>query len=265
MTSSVTAVDKLLDLAGHTAIVTGASGGIGSAIAMRLAEAGAQVAFHYQSNVNAARNIVDAIENDGGRACAVAADLRHEADCNTLLDATLETLGRATILINCAGIQPVSELLRTSAGELEDVVHSNVSAPVMLTRLFANRYTGARSYSNCSVTHIASIEGMQPVAGHSHYASSKAALIMFTRAAAQELGPMGIRVNCVSPGLIDRPGLEHDWPDGVSRYRQAAPLGRIGKGRDIADAGLFLCSDAARWISGTNLIVDGGVSCAPTW
>ena len=88
---------------------------------------------------------------------------------------------------------------------------------------------------------------------------------MFTRAAALEYGAQGIRVNCVSPGLIDREGLADDWPEGVGRWQQRVPLGRLGTAKDVADAVLFLLSPAARWISGTNLVVDGGMSAQSRW
>jgi NAD(P)-dependent dehydrogenase (short-subunit alcohol dehydrogenase family) len=117
-----------------------------------------------------------------------------------------------------------------------------------------------------AIVNIASIEGLQPAFDHSHYAASKAAVIMHTRAAALELGSRGIRVNCVSPGLIDVAGrLEHAWPSGVERWHAAAPLHRLGRPDDVADAVLFLASDAARWITGANLVVDGGVLARNTW
>ena len=117
-----------------------------------------------------------------------------------------------------------------------------------------------------AIVNIASIEGLQPAFDHSHYAASKAAVIMHTRAAALELGRRGVRVNCVSPGLIDvEGGLEHAWPSGVERWHAAAPLHRLGRPDDVADAVLFLASDAARWITGANLVVDGGVLAHNTW
>jgi len=116
-----------------------------------------------------------------------------------------------------------------------------------------------------AIVNIASIEGLQPAFDHSHYAASKAAVIMHTRAAALELGRAGIRVNSVSPGVIEAPGIEESWPEGVARWRAAAPLERLGHPSDVADAVLFLVSPAARWITGANLVVDGGVLARNTW
>jgi NAD(P)-dependent dehydrogenase (short-subunit alcohol dehydrogenase family) len=113
--------------------------------------------------------------------------------------------------------------------------------------------------SGGAVVNISSIEGIQPAPKHSHYVAAKGGVIMFTRAAANELGEHKIRVNAVSPGLVWRDGLDQDWPDGVERYQKAAPLKRVGMPDEVADACLFLASPAARWITGINLVVDGGV------
>ena len=267
MNTSVTPVSKLLDLTGKAVIVTGASGGIGAAIAQRLGEAGAKIAVHYHQHTEPAMATASAIVDSGSIACAIGADLRTETGCRSLLEQTVRQIGDPDILVNNAGIQPVSALMELSATELEDVLRSNITAPISMSRLFAEHQLkrNSKTADNLSITNIASIEGLQPAAGHSHYASSKAALIMFTKAAAQEFGPHGIRVNAVSPGLINRPGLEENWPEGVERYQAASALGRIGENMDIADAVLFLSSAAARWVSGSNLVVDGGVSGAPTW
>ena len=266
MNTSVTPVSRLLDLQGKTAIVTGASGGIGSAIAHRLAQAGARVAVHFHSNSASAERVVEGIRLIGGNASAIRADLRDEAECKSLLEQTTGDLGLPCILVNNAGIQPVSHIPDLTNTETHEVLSTNIATPVLLTRLFATlQIDGNSSNSTSSITNIASIEGLHPASGHAHYASSKAALIMFTRAAAVELGVHGIRVNAVSPGLINRDGLAENWPEGVQRYTAAAPLGTIGEATDIADSVLFLSSAAARWITGTNLVVDGGVSSAATW
>jgi len=267
MPQSITPVNELLDLHGKIALVTGASGGIGSAIAQRLAEAGAKVAVHYYTDSDQANAVTDRINKSGGDASTIKADLRLEADCQQLLEHSVVKLGLPDILVNNAGAQPVSSLINMTTTELNDVLSTNIAAPVLLTRLFAamQKDNALDAGRNASITNIASIEGLQPRAGHSHYASSKAALIMFTRAAALELGQHGIRVNAVSPGLIHRDGLEQDWPEGVNAYAGAAPLGTIGNNTEIANAVLFLSSSAAQWITGSNLVVDGGVSCVPAW
>ena len=110
-----------------------------------------------------------------------------------------------------------------------------------------------------AIVNIASVEGETPAPMHSHYTSAKAGTLMHTRSAALELGPHGIRVNAVSPGLIWREGIEEGWPEGVERWKETAPLGRLGMPDEVADACLFLASPTARWISGASLAVDGGI------
>jgi NAD(P)-dependent dehydrogenase (short-subunit alcohol dehydrogenase family) len=146
----------------------------------------------------------------------------------------------------------------------------NVVGVAAMTREAAMAMNAASSPSpeggaTKAIVNISSIEGIQPAFGHSHYAASKAAVVMHTRAAALELGPAGVRVNCVSPGLIDAAGLDVAWPEGIGRWLEVAPLGRLGHPSDVADAVLFLASPAARWISGANLVVDGGVLAHNTW
>jgi NAD(P)-dependent dehydrogenase (short-subunit alcohol dehydrogenase family) len=119
-----------------------------------------------------------------------------------------------------------------------------------------------KSAGGGAIVNIASIAATSPGPDHSHYNSAKAAVVMLTRSAAQELGRFGIRVNAVSPGVIGREGIEEQWPEGVARWRARAPLKRRGRPDDVADACLFLASAASRWITGHDLIVDGGVMAA---
>jgi NAD(P)-dependent dehydrogenase (short-subunit alcohol dehydrogenase family) len=249
-------VARLLDLTGQVAIVTGASGNIGAGIARRLHEAGASVAVH----ANARREGADAIVSElGSRAIAIVGDV--ERDAAALCAVTVEAFGAVNIVVNNAGIQPVAPINAISAHDMSEMLRVNVGGVAAMTREAAALMTGDR----CSVVNISSIEGLQPAFMHSHYCASKAAVIMHTRAAALELGPQGIRVNCVSPGLIDVDGLEEGWPDGVARWAAAAPLHRRGTPGDIADAVLFLVSPAAKWVTGANLVVDGGVLAHNTW
>ena len=139
----------------------------------------------------------------------------------------------------------------------------NVAGVAAMTQAAA-RHLIARA-SGGAIVNIASIEGVQPAHGHTHYAASKAAVIMHTRAAALELGAHGIRVNAVAPGLIDRAGLVDAWPDGVARWQAACPLERLGTADDVVRRRSVLLSDMARWISGATLPVDGGMLARPTW
>jgi NAD(P)-dependent dehydrogenase (short-subunit alcohol dehydrogenase family) len=249
------AVASLLDLSGRVAVVTGASGTIGAGIARRLHEAGASVLVHAGTRPEAAEALAAEL---GGRGRAAGGDV--ERDAGAICRAAVEAFGALHVVVNNAGIQPVAPLDEIGTAGAAEMLRVNVGGVIAMTREAAGLMpTGG------AVVNVSSIEGLQPAHGHSHYAASKAAVIMHTRAAALELGPRGIRVNCVSPGLIDAPGLAEAWPEGVARWHAAAPLQRLGQPDDVADAVLFLSSDAARWITGANLVVDGGVLARNTW
>jgi NAD(P)-dependent dehydrogenase (short-subunit alcohol dehydrogenase family) len=245
-------------LAGTVALVNGAGGLVGHGIALRFAQAGAAVVAHSRrSDVSA---LVAGITATGGRATGAKADLTEPDECRRLVREAAEWGGRLDAVVNNAGVQPVQDLAGMTAAQWRAVLDVNVTSAFCCTQAAAEVLPAGGS-----VTHIASIEGTHPAAGHAHYSASKAALIMHARSAALEYGPRGIRVNTVSPGLIDRPGLADDWPDGVDRWTRAAPLVRLGRPEDVGDACVFLASPMASWITGNNLVVDGGISARPTW
>jgi 3-oxoacyl-[acyl-carrier protein] reductase len=249
-------------LEGQVALVTGAGGGIGRGIALRFAQAGAAVAVHYRTNAEAAREVVALIADSGGRAVALRAELTVESECRRVVREAADWGGGAlTALVNNAGVQPVQELPGMTVGDWRAVVDANVSSVFACTQAAAEVMRDTHG----SITHIASIEATQPAPLHAHYSASKAAVVMHARSAALEYGPYGIRVNTVSPGLIDREGLAEAWPDGVRRWQQAVPTGRLGRPEDVGDACVFLASPMASWITGHDLVVDGGVSARPTW
>ncbi|MCB2224845.1 MAG: SDR family oxidoreductase [Actinobacteria bacterium] len=244
----------LVDLSGKVVVVTGAGRGIGAGIARRCSEAGASVVAHSRSTGSAPLP---------GPAAAVQADLTADGAPAAVVGAALEAFGRIDGLVNNAGIQPRSSFADLDDASWAEMIDTDLTAVHRMTRAVAAQM--AQQGGGGSIVHIASIEGRQPAPFHGHYATAKAGLIMHARAAALEYGPDGIRVNTVSPGLIDRPGLEDDWPEGVARWHAAAPLGRMGTPEDVGDACVFLLSGLARWVSGADLVVDGGVLAHPTW
>ena len=248
--------NDLLNLSGRTAVVTGGAGGIGTAICQVLARAGAHVCIHYRSSEAGALALKEQIEQSGGSASAVYADVTGKADMERLFGAVGSGAGRVDILINNAGVYPVSPFLEISEAEYELMMDANVRSVMLCTQAFAGRVI--KQGGGGAVVNIASIAASGVLDMHSHYCAAKSAVVMFTRAAARELGAHNIRVNAVSPGLIWREGLDEGWPEGVARYKQAAALHSVGQAEDVANACLFLVSRASKWITGTDLVVDGG-------
>ena len=239
-------------LTGKAALVTGATGGIGAGIARRLAAHGARVLAHYRTRPPEDPDVL-----------AAQADLREPAEVDRLLEIAVDRLGGLDVVVNNAGVQPVQPLSELTLADWRAVFAGNVDTAFLVTKagakIMVERGTGG------SIVAIGSIEGSVPAVGHAHYASAKAALLMHTKAAALEYGPHGIRVNAVSPGLISRPGIEEAWPEGVQSWTSKAPLGRLGTPEDVGDVCVFLASDLSRWITGHNLVVDGGMGVRPAW
>lgn len=252
---------ELLDFTDRVVLITGAARGIGAGIARRFAQAGAAVAINYRSSEADAAALVVAIQSAGGEAAAFQADVTQREDVARLIDSVVARLGRLDVLINNAGSYPSNDLLEMPDAEWNAVIASNLRSVHLCTQLAARQMIAQGEGG--AIVNLTTIEAFSPAPGHSHYDAAKAGVAMHTRAAAQELGRHGIRVNAVAPGLIWRDGIEAGWPEGVERYRQAAPLGRLGRPEDVADACLFLASPAARWITGVSLTVDGGVMARP--
>jgi len=252
-------VSNLLDLTGRTALVTGAGGGIGAAISRTLAAAGARVILHYHNSKAGARNLAGEINAERIIKCDLSKPAKIKAMVNTLASEERTP----DLLVNNAGIQTASPLLEADAQVWQGINEVNLGGVYALTKYFAKALV-AQGRSG-AIVNIASIEGLDPAEGHAHYAASKAGVLMYTRASALELGAHNIRVNAIAPGLISRPGIEQDWPDGVKRWHARAPLSRLGTGEDIANAVLFLLSPAAVWISGNTLQVDGGMGAQNRW
>ena len=251
----------MTELTGKRALVTGSKSGIGFAIAKRLVQAGAEIILHARndsSEVEAAKIKLAKLANED--ISTVFGDFSDPNSCCSLFEAIKKESKPIDILVNNAAIQPVCALADLGPSEISQMLETNLQVPIMMTRYFAEY-----SENGGSIVNICSIEGITPAINHSHYAASKAGLINFTKASALELGSKNIRVNSICPGLTDRQNLDKDWPQGVQNWLENVPLKRLGTGEDIANATLFLVSDAASFITGANLIVDGGMECVPGW
>lgn len=254
---------QLPDLSGKNVVVTGGEGGIGRGIVRRFAAAGARVLIHYRSSAERAEAFADELRAEGYSVETAAADLRYPEQAERLMQDAVRLLGGVDVLVNNAGVQPVQPLDGMTSADWHEVIDANLNATFATTQaaVAAMRAAGHGG----SVIHIASIEATTPARNHSHYCASKAGIVMHARTSALEYGEYGIRVNTVSPGLIDREGLAENWPEGVASWTENAPLGRLGTAADIGNACVFLASDSASFITGQDLQVDGGMSAAPSW
>jgi 3-oxoacyl-[acyl-carrier protein] reductase len=246
----------LTDLSGRVALVTGGSRGIGRAIAIRLAQGGAKIAFNYRGNHEAAQDVLAEIKGGGAHAMAVAGDVSVQADVDRVVSAAIEAFGRIDILVNNAGITRDTLLLRMTEEDWDAVLDTNLKSAFLVTKAVTRGMLRQRSGR---IVNITSVSGLLGNAGQSNYAASKAGMIGFTRSVAREVASRGITVNAVAPGFI-----ETDIWAGVSEEARKsilamAPLGYIGDPKDVAEVVAFLGSDAGRYITGQTLNVDGGL------
>jgi 3-oxoacyl-[acyl-carrier protein] reductase len=243
-----------MGLQGKVALVTGASRGIGRAIALRLARDGAAVVVNYSGSEPQAREVVGEVEKAGGRAVSVQADVSRVADVVRLFDATLEHLGRLDILVNNAGVILYKPLADTTEEEFDRLFAVNVKGTFLCCQQAARRMADGGRIVNFSSSTTAL---MLPT--YAAYVATKGAVEQLSHVLAKELGSRQITVNVVSPGptdteLFGQGKTEQD----KQRFAQMAALGRLGQPQDIADVVAMLCSDDARWITGQNIRVNGG-------
>ena len=244
------------EFAGRVALVTGASGGIGSAIALRLAAGGAKVMLHYNGNAAAAQTTADAIVASGGEALIYQADIADPDQAKALADAVVERFGSFDILVNNAGILADGVVSFMSNEQWHDVLNVNLNGPFYLTRAAA--MTMARGRWG-RVINITSDAGRLGSANRSNYAAAKEGLVGFTRSVARELAGMGVRVNAVSPGFVETAMTAGINDRKRKELLKEIPTRRLGQPQDVAELVAFLASDRADYITGQVISVDGGL------
>ena len=243
-------------LQGKSAVVTGASKGIGAAIARALAAEGAAVVVNYASSKDAAQQLVAEITGKGGRAVAVGADMSNQADGQRLFAEALKAFGRLDILVNNAGIYEFAPLEEVTSALFHKHFNLNV-----LGLLFATQEAVKHFAAGGSIINISSVVSTTGFPNASVYSGTKAAVDAITRSLAKELGPRKIRVNSINPGMVATEGLHASavGGDDVRKQMEAlTPLGRIGQPQDIAPAAVYLASDESSWITGETLYISGG-------
>jgi NAD(P)-dependent dehydrogenase (short-subunit alcohol dehydrogenase family) len=244
-------------LSGRLALVTGAGMGIGQGIARELARQGASVAVHYSHSEAGARETVEEILRDGGTAVAIQGDLRSVEACRSVVDRAAESLGSLDVLVNNSGVTRAVDFLETSQEVYDEVFELNIRGQFFCAQA-AVQYMLRRGGG--AILNITSVHGGGGFPRHAAYAATKGAIIAFTRELAIELAPRRIRVNAIGPGLIEVPRY-FDIPDYTREFGNSlVPWGRVGTPADIGSAAAFLVSDAADFITGQTLYVDGGTN-----
>lgn len=257
-------------LKGQRALVTGASSGIGSAIAKALAMAGAKVVINYAGGADRAQAVVESIQACGGEAMAIRADVSREDEVEAMFAQMIATWGSIDILINNAGLQKDAPLVEMSLADWQKVLDINLTGQFLCSRAAAREFLQrgvVPELSNVAgkIICISSVHDIIPWAGHVNYATSKGGVSMMMKTMAQELAPRRIRVNAISPGAIKTPINTAAWmtPEAEAELLKLIPARRVGEPDDIARATVWLASDDSDYVTGATLYVDGGMTLYP--
>ena len=257
-------------LEGQPALVTGANSGIGRAVALGLAQAGADVAVNYVVDPESAEEVAHEIEGFGRRAIALKADVSKEDDVEQMYAKAIDHFGTLHISVSNAGLQRDSALDEMTIEQWDTVIGVNLTGQFLCcraaTREFRRRgVVDAVSVAAGKIVCMSSVHQEIPWAGHANYASSKGGIMQLMQTMAQEFAPLRIRVNGIAPGAIRTPINTAAWstPEAYAALMKLVPYGRIGEPDDIAQAAVWLVSDAADYVTGTTLFVDGGMTLFP--
>ncbi|MBM7578464.1 3-oxoacyl-[acyl-carrier protein] reductase [Jeotgalibacillus terrae] len=246
----------MMKLDGKTAIVTGASRGIGRSIAIELAKNGANVVVNYSGNEEKAKETAREVESAGTKALVFKADVSNADDVQAMLKETLSEFGSIDILVNNAGITKDNLLMRMKEDDWDQVMDINLKSVFLTTKAAARPMMKQRKGK---IINVSSIVGVMGNAGQANYVASKAGVIGLTKTSAKELAARGINVNAVAPGFIETDMTGELPPDVQEAMKQMIPLDRFGKPEDIAKAVVFLASDDADYITGQTIHIDGGM------
>jgi 3-oxoacyl-[acyl-carrier protein] reductase len=246
----------MIDLTGKAALVTGGSRGIGRAIGLRLARQGADVAFSFRGNAEAAKATADEIGSIGTKALSIQGDVKDPASAETVVKAALDTFGKVDILVNNAGVTRDDLIMRMSEDAWREVLETNLFGAFWMTKAVTRPMLKARGGR---IINISSVSGQAGQTGQANYSAAKAGIIGLTKATARELASRGITVNAIAPGFV-LTELTQDLPEALKGEITArTPLGRFGTTEEIANAVAFLASEEAAYITGQVLAVDGGL------
>lgn len=257
-------------LQNQIALVTGASSGIGAAVAIALAKAGAKVGVNYARSSKGAEAVVTEITAAEGEAIALQADVSQEDQVLSLFGQLYETYGGIDILVNNAGLQQDASLVNMTLAQWNKVIAVNLTGQFLCSREAAKAFMqqGVNPEKSCSAGKIicmSSVHEVIPWAGHCNYAASKGGVMLLMKSMAQELAPHKIRVNSIGPGAIKTPINRSAWetPEAEADLLKLIPYNRVGEPMDIGKAAVWLASDASEYIQGTTLFVDGGMTLYP--
>jgi glucose 1-dehydrogenase len=257
-------------LEGQKAIVTGASSGIGRAIAVALGGAGAEVVVNHRNDEAAAVEVVKEIVQAGGHAIAVRADVSREEEVKDLFHTTIGRLGTVDILVNNAGLQKDAPFEEMTLDQWNTVIGVNLTGQFLCAREAVREFkrrgvVESVSRSAGKILCISSVHEVIPWAGHVNYAASKGGVMLMMKSIAQEVAPFRIRVNSISPGAIRTPINRSAWstPEAYAALLELIPYKRIGEPEDVGRAAVWLASDAADYVNGISLYVDGGMTLYP--